>query len=36
MWRMRPQVDATHWQITYNGGTSTEVITFSNAAVIHQ
>jgi Ca2+-binding RTX toxin-like protein len=28
------QVDATHWQITYDGGASSEMITFSNAAAI--
>ena len=29
-------VDATHWQVTYNGGASHEVITFQNAAAIQQ
>jgi Ca2+-binding RTX toxin-like protein len=29
------QVDATHWEIVYNGGASQEVITFANAAAIH-
>ena len=29
-------VDATHWQVTYNGGASHEVITFSNGAAIQQ
>ena len=28
------QVDATHWQVNYNGGASHDVITFSNAAAI--
>ncbi|CAN7743281.1 hypothetical protein LJR220_002127 [Bradyrhizobium sp. LjRoot220] len=28
-------IDATHWQIDYNGGASHEVITFSNAASLH-
>jgi Ca2+-binding RTX toxin-like protein len=28
-------IDSTHWQINYNGGTSHEIITFSNAASIH-
>ena len=27
-------IDATHWQINYNGGASHDVITFSNAAAI--
>ena len=27
-------IDATHWQINYNGGTQHDVITFSNAATI--
>jgi serralysin len=27
-------IDATHWQVNYNGGASHEVITFSNAAMI--
>jgi Ca2+-binding RTX toxin-like protein len=29
-------IDSTHWQIDYNGGTQHEIITFSNAAAIHQ
>jgi len=29
------QRDATHWVITYDGGTKTEVITFQNGAAIH-
>jgi Ca2+-binding RTX toxin-like protein len=29
------QNDATHWQVNYNGGTSHEVITFSNGPTIH-
>ena len=29
------QVDATHWQIDYNAGASSEIITFANAAAIH-
>jgi len=28
-------IDATHWQIDYNGGTQHDVITFMNAAAIH-
>ena len=28
-------IDATHWQINYNGGASHDIITFSNAAAIH-
>ena len=28
-------IDATHWQVNYNGGVSHDVITFSNAAAIH-
>ena len=28
-------IDATHWQINYNGGASHEIITFSNAAPVH-
>mgnify|MGYP000908933840 CR=1 FL=1 len=28
-------VDATHWQVDYNGGTSHEIITFANAAPVH-
>jgi Ca2+-binding RTX toxin-like protein len=28
------QNDATHWQVNYNGGTSHEIITFSNGAPI--
>ena len=28
-------IDATHWQIDFNGGASHEIITFSNAAAIH-
>ena len=27
-------IDATHWQVTYNGGASHDIITFSNAAAI--
>ena len=27
-------IDATHWQVNYNGGASHDVITFSNAAAI--
>jgi Ca2+-binding RTX toxin-like protein len=27
-------IDATHWQVNYNGGASHDVITFSNAATI--
>ena len=27
-------IDATHWQVNYNGGGSHDVITFMNAAVI--
>ena len=27
-------IDATHWQVNYNGGTSHEIITFSNGAPI--
>ena len=27
-------VDATHWQVNYNGGASHDVITFSNAPAI--
>ena len=27
-------IDATHWQINYNGGASHDIITFSNAAAI--
>ncbi len=29
------QIGATQWRITYNGGASTETITFNNAATIH-
>jgi Ca2+-binding RTX toxin-like protein len=29
------QSDATHWVITFNGGLSTETITFTNSASIH-
>jgi Ca2+-binding RTX toxin-like protein len=29
------QSDATHWVITFNGGLSTETITFANSASIH-
>ncbi|RYE01698.1 MAG: VCBS repeat-containing protein, partial [Sphingomonadales bacterium] len=29
------QIDATHWQVNHNGGTSHDVITFSNGAAIH-
>jgi Ca2+-binding RTX toxin-like protein len=29
------QNDATHWQVTYNGGSSVETITFMNGASIH-
>ena len=28
-------IDATHWQVNYNGGASHDVITFSNAAAMH-
>jgi Ca2+-binding RTX toxin-like protein len=28
------QIDSTHWQVNYNGGTSHDVITFSNAPAI--
>jgi Ca2+-binding RTX toxin-like protein len=28
-------IDATHWQVDYNGGASHDVITFSNGAAIH-
>ncbi|RYD68314.1 MAG: tandem-95 repeat protein, partial [Sphingomonadales bacterium] len=28
------QIDANHWQVNYNGGTSHEVITFDNGAAI--
>ena len=27
-------IDATHWQVNFNGGSSHEIITFSNAASI--
>jgi Ca2+-binding RTX toxin-like protein len=27
-------IDATHWQVNYNGGTSHDIISFSNAAPI--
>jgi hypothetical protein len=27
-------IDATHWQVNYNGGASHDVITFSNGAAI--
>ena len=27
-------IDATHWQVNYNGGASHDIITFSNAAAI--
>jgi Ca2+-binding RTX toxin-like protein len=27
-------IDATHWQVNYNGGSSHDVITFSNGAAI--
>ena len=27
-------IDATHWQVNYNGGTQHDVITFSNAASV--
>ena len=27
-------IDATHWQINFNGGASHDIITFSNAAAI--
>ena len=27
-------VDATHWQVNYNGGASHDVITFSNSPAI--
>ena len=27
-------IDATHWQVNYNGGTSHEIITFTNGALI--
>ncbi|MGB8526395.1 MAG: calcium-binding protein, partial [Rhodoplanes sp.] len=29
------QIDATHWEVNYNGGADHEVITFSNAAAFH-
>jgi hypothetical protein len=29
------QNDATHWQVSYNGGASHEIITFMNGAAIH-
>jgi hypothetical protein len=29
------QNDATHWQVTYNGGSSHDIITFTNGALIH-
>jgi hypothetical protein len=28
-------IDATHWQVTYSGGSSHDVITFLNSASIH-
>jgi Ca2+-binding RTX toxin-like protein len=28
-------IDATHWQINYNGNTQHDIITFANAATIH-
>ena len=28
-------IDATHWEVNYNGGVSHEVITFSNAPAIN-
>ena len=28
-------IDATHWQVNYDGGTHHDVITFSNGASIH-
>jgi Ca2+-binding RTX toxin-like protein len=28
-------IDAAHWQVNYNGNTQHDVITFSNAAIIH-
>ncbi len=28
-------IDATHWQVNYNGGASHEIITFSNAASVN-
>jgi hypothetical protein len=28
-------IDATHWQVNYNGGTAHDIITFSNAPSIH-
>ena len=27
-------IDATHWQVNYNGGASHEIIAFSNSATI--
>jgi hypothetical protein len=27
-------IDATHWQVNYNGGTAHDVITFMNGAAI--
>jgi Ca2+-binding RTX toxin-like protein len=29
------QSDATHWEVTYNGGANHDIITFANAASIH-
>src|SRR5262249_39411452 len=29
------QIDATHWQVVFNGGGGQEIITFANAAAIH-
>ena len=28
------QIDATHWQVNYNGGASHEIITFMNGASV--
>jgi Ca2+-binding RTX toxin-like protein len=28
-------IDATHWQVNYNGGVSHDIITFMNGAPIH-
>ena len=29
------QMDATHWEVNYNGGADHDVITFANSASVH-
>ena len=31
---IRDSIDATHWQVNYNSGSSHEIITFMNGAPI--